>query len=608
MGIKHLVLLTSIVFSFPIVSMGQEDLRVEKIDGKKFILHTVEQGQTIYGLSKLYKVEVSAILSANSSLEVDGIRIGQVVKIPHIKQVERELEKREVRATAKGLQHIVSSKETAYGIASSYEISLTELYKENPFIEEKGLQIGDTVRIVLKQPDLIVESAITPATHDSLKLHEVMPKETLYGLAKLYDVSADSIRIVNDGLPQGLQIGQSIRIPKKNAAFKAKAPAIKKSFITSKTSAQGVQIDTLDMALLLPLFLSVNDSLDTLQLNDEKPYPIYKQSHFSLDFLQGAMFAADSLGIKGYPIKLSVIDTKDDAFFLPRELEDSKLRNKNLVLGPFYKSVFEQLADSLVQHNVHMVTPVRVSSRLLLNRMNVTKMEGSNPAHTIGLCNYVNGLNDSSSVILVNSGRVKDSYAQDLAVKYLNLDREDSVRVFNAYSIDQSKWASLMRDSGSYTLVLPSEDQPYVTKALVSLVEFLEAHESVSVKLFGLEKWLSFDNLETEHLVITNTHIVAQHYIDYQDSNTQEFIRKYREQFLGEPTAMSFKGYDLVMYFAKGLFENGSLFFSELQQHKAQGLMTPFHFVRVGLESGYENSGVCILNYENFELKRVNRP
>ena len=238
-------------------------------------------------------MELSAILDANSSLEVDGVRIGQVVKIPHIKQVERELEKREVRVTSKGLQHIVSPKETAYGIASNYEISLTELYKQNPFIEEKGLQVGDTVQIVIKKPDLIVESAITPATHDSLKLHEVMPKETLYGLAKLYDVSADSIRIVNDGLPKGLQIGQSVRIPKKNKAFKAKAPDIKKSLVTAIPSAKGGQIDTFDLALLLPLFLTVNDSLDTLQINDEKPYPIYKQSHFSLDFLQGAMLAAD---------------------------------------------------------------------------------------------------------------------------------------------------------------------------------------------------------------------------------------------------------------------------------------------------------------------------
>ena len=59
----------------------------------------------------------------------------------------------------------------------------------------------------------VTQKVIAPAIEDSFELHFVEPKETLYSLAKEYDVNMDSIRIVNNGLPDGLKVGTTIRLP-----------------------------------------------------------------------------------------------------------------------------------------------------------------------------------------------------------------------------------------------------------------------------------------------------------------------------------------------------------------------------------------------------------
>ena len=50
----------------PMLSFAQPDgATVETINGKKYYVHIVEQGNTLYGIQTLYKVKMEAILEAN---------------------------------------------------------------------------------------------------------------------------------------------------------------------------------------------------------------------------------------------------------------------------------------------------------------------------------------------------------------------------------------------------------------------------------------------------------------------------------------------------------------------------------------------------------------
>jgi len=53
---------------------------IEKIDGKDYYIHTVKRGQTLYMISKAYKVDVNAIIRENPAVK-EGIRADQKLKI-----------------------------------------------------------------------------------------------------------------------------------------------------------------------------------------------------------------------------------------------------------------------------------------------------------------------------------------------------------------------------------------------------------------------------------------------------------------------------------------------------------------------------------------------
>src|SRR5690606_16187492 len=75
-------------FIIPFLSQAQEkkadvpkSKKIEVIDGRKYYLHSVEKGQTLYAISKVYSVSVNDIVIENPEA-IDGISQGQLLRIP----------------------------------------------------------------------------------------------------------------------------------------------------------------------------------------------------------------------------------------------------------------------------------------------------------------------------------------------------------------------------------------------------------------------------------------------------------------------------------------------------------------------------------------------
>lgn len=84
-----------------------------------------------------------------------------------------------------------------------------DIYNLNPDAQS-GVQLNSVLLI--------------PVSKGNLKIHEVLAKETVYSISKLYAVSVEELEIANkDVLKEGLKIGQMLVIPSKSAL----KPAVK---------------------------------------------------------------------------------------------------------------------------------------------------------------------------------------------------------------------------------------------------------------------------------------------------------------------------------------------------------------------------------------------
>ncbi|KAB1155529.1 LysM peptidoglycan-binding domain-containing protein [Flavobacterium luteum] len=129
------------------------DITVEKatvaVNDSSQINHIVEPKETLYGLSKKYNVSVEEIKLNNKELLIEGLKIGQVIRI-YSKKVLQSTESKSLNKQKKAeieFRHKVEPKETLYAISKKYNISIDEIKQHNEFLLQNGLQIGQTLII-----------------------------------------------------------------------------------------------------------------------------------------------------------------------------------------------------------------------------------------------------------------------------------------------------------------------------------------------------------------------------------------------------------------------------------------------------------------------------
>lgn len=224
------------------------------------IKHQVASKETLYGITKQFKTTTELLYKANPKLESEGLKIGQTIIIPS------SLTKKEIASlsnatlhetvekveTVTPLTHKVKSKESLYVIAKMYGVSLKELQNANPKIGKKGLSIGQTIEIPsngkMPETEVVVEEEKTDVKEATSAVienkesnsvvaknetkekevkadsqiqtseisHEVLPKETKYGIAKKYGITVSELEKQNPTIKQKLLVGSKLSIQVSN--------------------------------------------------------------------------------------------------------------------------------------------------------------------------------------------------------------------------------------------------------------------------------------------------------------------------------------------------------------------------------------------------------
>jgi LysM repeat protein len=177
------------------------------------IEHKIQKGETAYFIAQKYKVSVDEIYKLNPESQ-NGIKDNQIIKIPvhslqKINQDEHTI-------------HIVGEKETLYGLSKKYNVSVEALQNANPMLVN-GLQIGQQLVI----PPNASNTSKTEISISSKLTHQVVAKESLFSIARQYNVSVQDLENLNKNiLINGLQIGQTISIPNKRKTLDGRVRVI----------------------------------------------------------------------------------------------------------------------------------------------------------------------------------------------------------------------------------------------------------------------------------------------------------------------------------------------------------------------------------------------
>lgn len=601
---KHFLLIISLILlsaKYQAQELSTDSLgKPAIINGEEFYLHPIVKGNTLYSISKQYGIAINDLKLANEALW-NGMRIGDTLKIP-LKAIAILKEDQE-QSDGNYLIHEVARKNTLYSIAKEYNLEIPEILAANPEVEEKGLKKGMKLKIpvakIKSEPSL--DEYVEPSAASPYLTHRVMVKETLYSLSKAYGVSIDSIKSVNNGLLDGLKMNQLINLPilkeyKDSIGYSARfdSSAIK---------------DEYKVFLLLPFYLDEMDRAeDTSSRVSERIYQkLFAKSQYSIDFFNGFKLAADSVVKDGLRLELKVFDSSNDTARLRKWIRDSAFVGADLIVGPLYYDEFVIMADYAKRNQINIVSPVKQSNRILLGNNYVSKVASSDPVLLDFMGTYLADSLYMHNLVMAYPDHMKDRSQAEMIRKSFQRSIEqlnDTLpRVLKELMWDPKNGNIKAKlDSSKQNIILvPSEDQPFVTQILTKL-RMLEDYD---ITMIGMEKWNSFDNIEIQYLHQLKVHLLSSELISTDSKQVKKFRKHYRKAFDLDAEKFSYLGFDVGMYYLNLLNKYGLNFESMLIDYKDEFVSRKFNFFKTGIESGYENHSVYLSKYDNFNLVRV---
>lgn len=201
MTMIKLLILTG--FSFFSPEVHTDSIGVETINGKVFVIHRVEEKETLYGISKRYGVTVNQILEYNATADA-GLEVGQILKVPYVPRSKPQV--------AQGNIHKVAEKETLFSISRMYNVTVDEIKQWNS-LADNSLSVGQ--ELVIKKSEITAATTVTPALpqmQSVQSLHTVAAKETLFSISRQYGVSVQQLKEWNNLTSEELKVGQQLLV------------------------------------------------------------------------------------------------------------------------------------------------------------------------------------------------------------------------------------------------------------------------------------------------------------------------------------------------------------------------------------------------------------
>jgi LysM repeat protein/ABC-type branched-subunit amino acid transport system substrate-binding protein len=531
----------------------KKSTRIEKIDGKKYYIHTVEQGQTLYAIAKVYSLEVNDIVLDNPDA-IDGIKPGQELKILLSKSVRNSYSTSTTDGKTK--THKVESGQTLYSISRQYNVTVESIKAINPELKD-GLKAG----MVIKLPDNAKEQKAVTDTDTPIKENKENTSEK-----------------ENHGVTE-LSV-------KKDTTFSLRKKEV------------------YNVALFAPFHLENVDNIDVDKIaHDIGQIP--GKTEQAIQFYQGFRLAMDSLKKAGLKVQLYVYDIDDgDSLRVQQILHKTEFTSMQLIVGPLTGGCFTWVSKFAHDKNIPIVAPLSQQNKILLNNECVSKLIPSMTTQLEEQAAFIAKHYKEENVILITNSNPKETqYTTAFRNAYSELQRNGLVKD----SLRQLKGVEGLSKSISSSkinvVIVPSGGQAYVTDVLRMLNTLAEKN---TIIVFGMQSWRNFASLDYDYLNKLQLHYTTNSFVDYEDDVTADFVKKYRLSFDEEPAQASFQGYDAGFYYLNALRLYGVEFGKKLPSMKWSGIQSAFDLYKTSPESGFENKAVNMVMIQDYKLIKAN--
>lgn len=534
-----------------------------ELNGRMFYMHEVKKGHTLYSISHAYEISRDSIIAYNPVLKGQPLKPGMVLRIPVVEPVVQQPVK-----DTNYLYHCILKRETWFSLSRFYGIRVSDLRRANPGYRW-GLPTGDTLKI---PKQLITHTELIPQTTPDEKT-----------------VPPDSTN------PEGVtKLHNSLRKPVFNNIF--------------------IDKPSLEIALILPLYLSIND---TLTINDT----IQPDLRF-WDFLQGSYLAVDSLRKAGFSIKLHIFDSErapGDTHTIRGIIDSGRLDHMDLIIGPVYNNTLTEVVQFAERKQIPVVSPLSskndaVTAHPYLFQVNLSKngqkqiiaqfIGRKQEEHLVILAPYAKKFSRSFRKYMdeIQAARNQNGFIEQIPTLFYDPYSKSFIDID---SLPASLYTTL-RVNQANLVIIPSDDEVFVTEMINRLKVLPEGY---SMTILGEPEWSRFRTIDLQYLFdleVAYWSNFSNPFVDYERQEVSDFCRKYHLNWNTEPSRFSFQGYDILFFFISHL-RSGKFYRNDQKSDDVRSynyLQTPMYFISPDRGSGFQNEALPLIRYNRELLTR----
>ncbi|WP_029903202.1 LysM peptidoglycan-binding domain-containing protein [Prevotella sp. 10(H)] len=529
--------------------------------------------------------------------------------------------------------HTVAQGENVYSIANKYSTTVKEIYRLNPKAEN-GIRTGEKLNV--------------PAANAmQYSDHRIEAKETLYSVAKMYNVSENDIKKANPGIDENnFRSGRLIRIPKSKGTSSSSGPNIGYASkdieykVQKKETLYGIarKHNISEQAILnanpslaqkglkegMTIFIPRKQISEPVVIASgqntsirETPYAqkgemvrvgvllpfLDKSGSVTKDklaeYYQGFLIALKEMKSKGLNAEVYAFDIGPERNTKKLEslLDTYEMQNLHLIIGGVSKQQIDVLTKFSKKTGIKYAIPFGTADGMQ-SSPTLYQLTTSHSALYSEVISAFKDQYEGYNIIFVNeagSNNDKSDFTNELKKELTKAGIQYKTTASTASLVDdvRNEIEGIKRN----VLVPTSSSEATLRKVLWSM----NSLTTEAVTLFGYPEWQTYTQY-TANLHKYDSEIYSIFFLDEQQNDVKEFVTEYKlwynKNLVNSFPKYGYLGYDTGLYFLTALSRFGSNFESNIPNVSVKTLQSAIHMEQSGNNGGYVNKGIYLIRYK----------
>lgn len=603
---RYISLLLCALFAAAVVSAAEKSQTIVYIDGAKYYIHTVKKGETVYSLSKLYEVSEQVILSENPQLS-DGLKADQSIKIPVTGGVKSQAPDRRLKrrfdmhyiAAGETLYSISRKYEISVEtiLEDNPEIDPVHLRIGARVLIRKSEKGESSEEQSMNELEQYKDNLNSVSGDDGYAFHLVHAGETLYALSRRFGISEEEIIRINN-LTDGLKTGTIIKLPSARSAATPVAETHDEESSSPEADAQpdksaeilftaADERHTIDISLLLPLSAA----------GGRNPY---------VEFYEGFLLGLEDMKAKGRSVNLTLFDTSHSYDKTAEIVSDPRFRRSKLIVGPVYEDELLPVLQFAESNSVPVVSPLahieKTGSSALFCMAPDPSVKYDKLRSLFGEGRHITLISAGSTdkefeaeILGVLGSRPYATY------KYEYVHHTEAR---NSQS-DRGDMTPLLQNGEDNIFVITAAEEIDVDRILAAIASAeagitSRGQAAPKYTVVGNPRWLRFNNIDRATFFRNRVVMISSYHAKRDSERVRSFDSRFIEAFGSLPSLYAYRGYDTATIFCNGIYNDISY---DMEGRRYMPLQTVYRFSKRA-DGTHVNGEWMRINYnKDFTIK-----